>query len=143
MPMSEIKSYNVKAGSDGRIWEVVVKEKTEDYIEFIVKYPEKEKAKIVKFDGEWECNGTYAQYNETCPHKEACKEVMDRTVEVLREEMKIINNDEDVLQLNEDKEDNILKSNDKFDENNLPSEEDGICREAKIWRQVHEDPDYK
>lgn len=75
--MSEIKSFNVKAGSDGRVWTVIVKKNTEDYIEFVVEYPEKEKAKIVRFEGDWSCNGTYAQYNESCPHKEACKEVFD------------------------------------------------------------------
>lgn len=54
---------------DGREW--TVQPISED--EFIIKYPQKDKAQIVCLGDEPYCTGTYFKYNSSCPHIDACK----------------------------------------------------------------------
>lgn len=68
---AQIVKYVVEVGS--RRWTVIPKEDSE----YIVQYPDKDKSQVVNLD-ESHCTGTYFQYNDSCPHIEACQEVHEQ-----------------------------------------------------------------
>lgn len=67
----EIREYKVEIND--REWIVLPKSE----YQYIVQYPEKDRSQVVDLDEE-HCSGTYFEYNESCPHIEACQEVREQ-----------------------------------------------------------------